>query len=409
MLYQLHELQRAFLTPFAAFTDVGSQLFSNPYSPLAYTPVSRQLAAGYELMHRIGKEYQKPAWDLPTTEIDGHKVKIVEKNAVDKPFCRLIHFQRVGRAAEKRNDPRVLLVAPLSGHHATLLRDTVRALLPAHDVYVTDWVDARMVPISDGPFHLNDYVRYVQDFLRFLGADTHVISVCQPTVPVLAAISLMASNGDACQPRSMIMMGGPIDPRQSPTQVNRLAMTKPYSWFETQLIHRVPPRYPGAGRPVYPGFLQHAGFVAMNPDRHLNSHYDFYLDLVRGDDNDAETHRRFYDEYNAVLDMSAEFYLDTIRMVFQNFDLPKGQWKVDDQLVKPSDIKSVALLTIEGELDDISGQGQTRAAQALCSGIPASRKTHYTAPQCGHYGIFAGRRWREIICPKIEAFIRQHA
>lgn len=409
MLYQLHELQRAFLTPFAAFNDAGSQLFSSPYSPLAYTPVSRQLAAGYELMHRIGKEYQKPAWGLASTEIDGRAVPVVEQIAVDKPFCRLIHFQREGRGVEKRNDPRVLLVAPLSGHHATLLRDTVRALLPAHDVYVTDWVDARMVPASAGPFHLDDYVKYVQDFLRFLGADTHVVSVCQPTVPVLAAISLMASNGEPCQPRSMVMMGGPIDPRQSPTQVNRLAMNKPYSWFETQLIHRVPPRHPGAGRPVYPGFLQHAGFVAMNPDRHMHSHYDFYQDLVRGDDSDAEAHRRFYDEYNAVLDMSAEFYLDTIRIVFQEFQLPKGKWKVDGQLVKPADIKDVALMTVEGELDDISGQGQTRAAQDLCSAIPASRKTHYMAPNCGHYGIFSGRRWRETICPKIAAFIRQHA
>ncbi|ARP87376.1 polyhydroxyalkanoate depolymerase [Bordetella genomosp. 9] len=407
MLYELHELQRAFLTPLAAFTDVGSQLFSNPYSPWAYTPMARSLAAGCELMHRIGKEYEKPAWGLPTTEVDGRKVQVVEKIAVDKPFCRLIHFERQGLS--KRGDPQVLLVAPLSGHHATLLRDTVRALLPNHDVYVTDWMDARMVPLSEGPFHLNDYVRYVQDFLRFLGADTHVISVCQPTVPVLAAISLMASNDDPCQPRSMVMMGGPIDPRESPTQVNRLATTKPYSWFENQLIHRVPARYPGSGRLVYPGFLQHAGFVAMNPDRHLKSHYDFYLDLVRGDDSDAEAHRRFYDEYNAVLDMAAEFYLDTIKMVFQEYRLPMGTWEVDGQHVKPGDIRKVALMTIEGELDDISGQGQTRAALDLCSGIPASRKTHYTAQRCGHYGIFSGRRWRELVCPKITAFIRQHA
>ena len=242
MLYQLHEMQRAFLTPFAAFTDAGSQLFSSPYSPLAYTPISRQLAAGYELMTRIGKEYQKPAWGLPATEIDGKSVRITEAVALDKPFCRLVHFHRDVRHASQK-DPKVLLVAPLSGHHATLLRDTVRALLPAHDVYVTDWIDARMVPLSAGPFHLNDYVRYVQDFIRHLGPDVHVISVCQPTVPVLAAVSLMASANDPRQPRSMVMMGGPIDPRQSPTQVNRLATTKPYSWFENQVIHPVPPRY----------------------------------------------------------------------------------------------------------------------------------------------------------------------
>lgn len=403
MLYHLHEMQRAFLTPLAAFTDAGSQLFSNPYSPLAYTPLSRQLAASCELVHRLGKEYQKPAWLLPTTHIDGQDVAVTETVALARPFCRLLHFERDTR----RNDPRVLLVAPLSGHHATLLRDTVRALLPNHDVYVTDWMDARMVPLAEGPFHLNDYVRYIQDFIRHLGADVHVISVCQPTVPVLAAIALMAAEGDPKQPRSMVMMGGPIDPRQSPTQVNRLATTKPYSWFESQLINTVPARYPGANRQVYPGFLQHMGFVAMNPDRHLKSHYDFYLDLLRGDDSDAEAHRRFYDEYNAVLDMPAEFYLDTIRMVFQEFQLPNGTWKIDDQLVRPAAIKQVALLTIEGELDDISGQGQTRAAISLCRGIPAARKQHYTAPGCGHYGIFSGRRWREMICPKIAEFIRQ--
>ena len=408
MLYQLHEMQRAFLTPFAAFTDAGSQLFSSPYSPLAYTPISRQMAAGYELMTRIGKEYQKPAWNLPATQIDGKSARVIEAVVLDKPFCRLVHFQRDVRLAGK-NDPKVLLVAPMSGHHATLLRDTVRALLPAHDIYVTDWVDARMVPLSAGPFHLNDYVRYVQDFIRHLGPDVHVISVCQPTVPVLAAVSLMATANDPCQPRSMVMMGGPIDPRQSPTQVNRLATTKPYAWFENQVIHPVPPRYPGAGRKVYPGFLQHAGFMAMNPDRHMKSHYDFYLDLLRGDDSDAEAHRRFYDEYNAVLDMPAEFYLDTIRMVFQDFALPNGTWEVDGQLVRPADIKNVALFTIEGELDDISGQGQTRAAIKLCKNIPAERKSHYTAPNCGHYGIFSGRRWREMICPKIAEFIRQSA
>jgi poly(3-hydroxybutyrate) depolymerase len=408
MLYQLHEMQRAFLTPFAAFTDAGSQLFSSPYSPLAYTPISRQMAAGYELMTRIGKEYQKPAWNLPETQINGKSVRVTETLALDKPFCRLVHFHRDVRATG-RDDPKVLLVAPLSGHHATLLRDTVRALLPNHDVYVTDWVDARMVPLSAGPFHLNDYVRYVQDFIRHLGPDVHVISVCQPTVPVLAAVSLMATANDPCQPRSMVMMGGPIDPRQSPTQVNRLATTKPYSWFESQVIHPVPPRYPGAGRKVYPGFLQHAGFMAMNPDRHMKSHYEFYLDLLRGDDSDAEAHRRFYDEYNAVLDMPAEFYLDTIRMVFQDFALPSGTWEVDGQTVRPADIKQVALFTIEGELDDISGQGQTRAAIKLCKNIPAERKMHYTAPNCGHYGIFSGRRWREMICPKIAEFIRQSA
>src|SRR5690606_31340688 len=304
-------------------------------------------------------------------------------------------------------DPRVLVVAPLSGHHATLLRDTVRALLPNHDVYVTDWIDARMVPVARGPFHLNDYVRYVRDFLRWMGPETHVISVCQPTVPVLAAVSLMAADDDPCQPRSLVMMGGPIDARESPTQVNKLATTKPYSWFEDTVIHRVPSRYPGAGRRVYPGFLQHTGFVAMNPDRHVQSHYDFYLNPLRGDQEDAESHRRFYDEYNAVLDLPAEFYLDTIRIVFQEYSLPCKTWEIDGRIVDPAAISKVALFTIEGELDDISGLGQTRAALDLCSNVPEDRKEHYTAPNCGHYGIFSGRRWRQTICPKIADFIRR--
>ena len=405
MLYDLHELQRSLLAPFTAFTETGSLLFSNPYSPLAYTPLSRQFAAAYELAHRVGKDYEKPAWNLPVTPIGGRDVAVHEDIALALPFCRLVHFRRETR----RRDPQVLLVAPLSGHHATLLRDTVRALLPNHDVYVTDWIDARMVPAADGTFGLDDYVRYVQTFLRHLGPDTHVISVCQPTVPVLAAIALLAAADDPCQPRTMTMMGGPIDTRKSPTQVNRLATTKPYAWFEDTVIHRVPARYPGAGRLVYPGFLQHAGFVAMNPDRHVKSHYDFYLHLLRGDDSDAEAHRRFYDEYNAVLDMPAAFYLDTIRIVFQEFRLPRGTWVIDGERVDPGAIRKTALLTIEGELDDISGEGQTHAAHSLCANLaPAMRELH-TAADCGHYGIFSGRRWRQQISPKIAAFIRTHA
>jgi poly(3-hydroxybutyrate) depolymerase len=289
------------------------------------------------------------------------------------------------------------------------LRDTVRQLIVAHDVYITDWVDARMVPLAEGPFHLDDYIEYVQEFVRLLGPEVHCISVCQPTVPVLAAISLMATAKDPKLPRSMTMMGGPIDPRRSPTEVNTLAVTKPFSWFENNVIYSVPANYPGYLRRVYPGFLQHAGFVAMNPDRHLESHWDFYLDLVKGDDEDAQGHRKFYDEYNAVLDMPAEYYLDTIKTVFQDHALPLGTWKVRGQPVLPADIRTVALFTIEGELDDISGSGQTEAAQDLCAGIPKTRKQHFTAPQCGHYGIFSGRRWREVIYPRIHDFIRKYA
>lgn len=405
MLYDLHELQRAFLSPLAAFTGTGSKLFTNPYSPLSYTPVSRQIAAGYELVHRIGKEYEKPAWGLNNTVINGVSVGVTEQVAAHRPFCNLIHFKREGSEARPA-DPRILLVAPLSGHHATLLRATVKELLPDHEVYVTDWLDARMVPANQGSFHLNDYVVYLQDFMRLLGSDLHVMAVCQPTVPALAAVSLLYSAGETCTPRSLILMGGPIDARESPTQVNRLATTKSYSWFENNVITRVPVRYPGAGRAVYPGFLQHTGFIAMNPDRHMQSHYDFYLSLLEGDGDDAEAHRRFYDEYNAVLDMPAEFYLDTIKVVFQEYQLATGSWVIDGVRVDPSAIHSTALFTIEGELDDISGQGQTKAAQKLCSSVPKELRKHYVAPKCGHYGIFSGRRWRELICPKVKQFVR---
>lgn len=407
MLYDLHELQRSFLSPLAAFTDTGSKLFTNPYSPLSYTPVSRQIAASYELVHRLGKDYEKPEWGLHTTNIDGQVVGVTERIHARRPFCNLIHFERKG-AETRPEDPSILLVAPLSGHHATLLRATVKELLPKHNVYVTDWIDARMVPTEDGSFHLDEYVTYIQDFIRLLGPDIHVMAVCQPTVPVLAAVSLLSSSGETCVPRSLILMGGPIDARESPTQVNRLATKKSYSWFENNVIERVPARYPGIGRKVYPGFLQHAGFMAMNPDRHMQSHYDFYLSLLEGDGEDADAHRRFYDEYNAVLDMPAEFYLDTIRTVFQEFSLATGSWVIDGKRVDPSAIKHTAIFTIEGELDDISGQGQTKAAQKMCKNVPDDRRQHYTAPKCGHYGIFAGRRWRELIYPKIADFIRQN-
>ena len=409
MLYQLHEMQRSFLTPLMQWADASSKLFSNPVSPFAHTPFSQRIAAGYELMYRLGKDYEKPAFGLDTTTIKGETVNIVERAAVTKPFCKLLHFKKdlPDAAFEALAQPTVLVVAPLSGHHSTLLRDTVRALLPDHDVFITDWIDARMVPLSAGPFHLDDYIYYVQDFIRTLGPDVHVISVCQPTVPVLAAISLMASDKDPKLPKTMTMMGGPIDPRKSPTAVNDLATEKPFSWFENTVIYAVPGNYPGFGRKVYPGFLQHAGFIAMNPGRHAQSHREFYQHLVRGDEESAESHRQFYDEYNAVLDMPAEYYLDTIKTVFQEFRLPKGTWEVGGKLVRPQDIETVALFTIEGELDDISGAGQTQAAHELCSGIPENMHRDYVAPKAGHYGIFSGRRWRETICPKIGEFIRE--
>ena len=416
MLYQIYETHRAWISPFSEFASAASKLYSNPLSPMAQLPSAHRISAGFDLVHRLTKEYEKPEFGINKVTVDGTDVVIQEQVVEEKAFCRLLRFKRFtddGKLLEKmRRQPSVLVVAPLSGHHSTLLRDTVRTLLQDHKVYITDWVDARMVPAEEGAFRLDDYINYVQEFIRKVGPDVHVISVCQPTVPVLAAVSLMASRGEAT-PRSMTMMGGPIDARKSPTAVNNLAMNKSYEWFENNVIYRVPPNYPGAGRQVYPGFLQHTGFVAMNPDRHATSHYDYFLDLVRGDGDSADAHRQFYDEYNAVLDMPAEYYLDTIKTVFQDFALVNGTWKVANpkgklELVKPQDIKTTALLTVEGELDDISGAGQTRAAQDLCAGIPKTRKKHYDVVGAGHYGIFSGRRWREKAYPEIRAFILAH-
>lgn len=297
----------------------------------------------------------------------------------------------------------------MSGHHATLLRDTVAALLPQHDIYITEWIDARMVPLSEGSFHLHDYVYYVQEFIRLLGPDLHLISVCQPSVPVLAAVALMASANDPALPRSMTMMGGPIDTRKSPTVVDQLATEKDFDWFKNTMIHTVPNNYPGYGRQVYPGFLQHFSFISMNASRHAKSYLDFYEHLSHGIDKTTERHCRFYDEYNAVLDMPADFFLETIQIVFQEHRLARGIWKVEDAEVRPQDIKSVALFTVEGELDDITGQGQTKAAHTLCSSIPESMRQHFTAPGCGHFGIFSGLSWHEQVCPKITEFIEANS
>jgi poly(3-hydroxybutyrate) depolymerase len=407
VLYELHEWRRKILTPFSTWAQATSQLFSNPYSPLSYTVYSRRLAASYDLLYRLGKHYEKPAFGIHSTVVDGVEVPVQELVARQKPFCRLLHFERE-LPPGRRPDPRVLLVAPLSGHHSTLLRDTVRTLLPTHDLYITDWTDARIVPLSQGPFHLDDYVDYVIEFLGAIGPGAHVISVCQPTVPVLAAVSLMASRGDPALPRTMTMMGGTIDTRRNPTEVNTLAMRKPLEWFRNNVIFKVPSTYPGYLREVYPGFLQHAGFVAMNPGRHVTSHWEYYQDLIKGDQDDVESHRRFYDEYNAVLDLPAQYYLDTIRIVFQEHRLPEGTWDVRGERVAPEGIRNVALFTIEGELDDISGSGQTQAAHGLCRGIPESERRHLTAIGVGHYGIFSGRRWREMISPQIAQFVRAH-
>ena len=406
MLYSLFEAQHAALAPMRLMAELSRGWFGHPFSPFTLSPLAKEITASSDLFLRVTNRYEKPKWGLDTTTVNGREVPVEEEVTLHKPFCRLIHFKR---AASSKDDRKILVVAPLSGHHATLLRDTVRTMLPDNDVYVTDWVDARMVPMSAGPFHLDDYVDYVREFIRLLSPNLNVVSVCQPTVPVLAAMSLMAEDKEPDLPRTMIMMGGPIDARKSPTAVNNLATKRPYSWFEQTLIQRVPMKYPGYSRRVYPGFLQHLGFVAMNPDRHMDAHWDYYNQLVANDGDSADAHRRFYDEYNAVLDMPAEYYLDTIRRVFQEFQLPQGRMFVHEQWVRPEKITKTALFTIEGEHDDISGNGQTEAAHGLCTGVPASKREHFLVPDVGHYGIFSGRRYREIIYPRMRAFMDKHS
>jgi poly(3-hydroxybutyrate) depolymerase len=350
------------------------------------------------------RPYRKPPFGLKTTKIDGKEVAVAERIVARRPFCQLKHFQRDTR----RDDPRLLLVAPLSGHYATLLRGTVQTLLPDHDIYITDWRDGRRVPLSEGPFHLDDYVDYIIEFLHQLGPDTHVMAVCQPAVPALVAASLMNASGDPCAPATLTLMGGPIDTRINPTVPNKLAKSHPIEWFERSVIGRVPVTWPGFARRVYPGFMQLSGFMSMNLDRHVDAHVKMFQHLVRGDGDSAAAHRKFYDEYSAVMDLPAEYYLETVQRVFQRHDLPLGNFTHRDEPVEPSAIERTALLTIEGENDDISGVGQTKAAQTICTRIPGSRREHYEQEGVGHYGVFNGRRWREEIAPRVKSFIRKH-
>ncbi len=419
MLYQIYETQRSLIEPFSDLAKMTAKMFTNPLLPVGMTPLSQRMAAGWDLVHRLGKDYEKPEFGIRAVDIDGVQIAIHERIEVDKPFCELRRFKRYSddpaTLERMKEQPVLLLVAPLSGHYATLLRDTVRTLLKDHKVYITDWKNARLVPLSEGEFHLDDYINYLQDFIRHLQSrygNCHVMSVCQPTVPTLAAVSLMSSRGELA-PLSMTMMGGPIDARRSPTAVNNLAAHRPYEWFENNVIYRVPNSFPGAGRRVYPGFLQHTGFIAMNPDRHASSHYDYFNHLIKGDNDSAESHRQFYDEYNAVLDMDADYYLETIRTVFQDFKLVNGTWQVRNpqgkvELVRPQDIRNTGLLTIEGELDDISGSGQTRAAHDLCTGIVSDEQRHFEVKGAGHYGIFSGSRWRNQVYPVVMKFILEH-
>ena len=403
MLYAAYELQRQLATPVRLWANALEQVYTSPYNPLSDTWFGKSVAASAEIMARLTQNYGKPAFGLKTTQIGNETVAVNEEILLRKPFCQLLRFHR----DTTRRDPKVLVVAPMSGHFATLLRGTVEALLPDHDVHITDWADAREVPLSLGNFDLDDYVDYVMEFCRYLGPDVHVVAVCQPSVPVMAAAALMAADKDPRQPKSITLMGGPIDTRVSPTTPNDLAMRNSMMWFRQNVISTVPFTYPGAMRRVYPGFLQLTSFISMNLDRHINAHMRQFEHLVKGDDDSADGHRAFYDEYLAVMDLTAEFYLQTIQVVFKEHQLPRGVWVSRGRTVDPSAIET-ALMTVEGELDDISGIGQTKAAHALTPNIPGARHVHWEQPRVGHYGIFNGRKWREQIMPRVRDFIRDN-
>lgn len=407
MYYQVYEMNHAALQPYRAFADATKMFYSNPLNPISQTPFGRSVAGMAELFERTTRRYSKPAFGIDTTEIDGSAVTVVEKVVWNRPFCNLLHFERLLPAGHEPG-PRVLLVAPMSGHYATLLRGTVESFLPYADVYITDWTDARMVPVTDGHFDLDDYIDYVIDMLHFLGDDIHVVGVCQPAVPVLAAVSLMEARGDHFAPATMTLMGGPIDTRVNPTAVNDLAEQKGMDWFRDNVIMQVPFPHTGFMRKVYPGFLQLSGFMGMNLDRHIIAHKDFFMHLVENDGDPAEKHRDFYDEYLAVMDLTAEFYLQTIETVFVNHALPKGEMKHRGEPVDPSAVTNVALMTVEGENDDISGQGQSEAAQHLCSNLSDDKRLHYMQPDVGHYGVFNGSRFRAEIVPRMLAFMVAH-
>ena len=408
MLYHLYDLQHLAMTPVRLQAELARTVFQNPLNPLSYTQAGRTMAASAEMLERVTRRFGRPEFGLHETIIDGESVLVSEETIARKPFCDLLYFKR----DTKRNDPTVLIVSPMSGHYATLLRGTVKALLPHHNVYITDWEDARQVPLKDGEFNLDTYITYLREFMSLLGPDTHIMAVCQPAVPVLAAVSLMASENDPNQPRSMVLMGGPIDTRISKTTVTELAETRPLKWFENSVVMDVPFYYPGAHRRVYPGFLQLGGFMSMNLDKHVGSHMNFYKHLIQGDGDTAEKHRIFYNEYLSVMDIPAEFYLQTVETVFQKHSLPRGLMKWRDPLsdelmdVRPQDIRKTALLTVEGEKDDISARGQTTAAHELCYSIPQAKQYHIFQLGCGHYGIFNGRKWREQIMPQLRNFFR---
>ncbi len=406
--YHFFEMAQMAMAPARAMSDLTRMTFKNPANPMTYTSVGRNLAASAELFERMTRRYGKPAFSLDKTSVNGQEVEIEEEIVWQRPFCSMLHFKRHFLPGEAANQPRLLIVAPMSGHYATLLRGTVETFVQTHDVYITDWVDARLVPMSLGKFDLDDYIDYVADMFRFLneagGPPFHVLAVCQPSVPVLAAVARMEAENSPHVPASMTLKGGPIDTRRSPTAVNKLAEKRGPAWFRSNCIHVAPFPYPGVGRQVYPGFLQLSGFMAMNFDRHVNAHLEMFNHLVEGDGDSAEKHRDFYDEYLAVMDLTAEFYLQTIDAVFVHHSLPKGEMKHRGELVDLKAIRRVGLMTVEGEKDDISGVGQTEAAQDLCVNIPPELRLHYLQKDVGHYGVFNGSRFRKEIAPRVCAF-----
>jgi poly(3-hydroxybutyrate) depolymerase len=404
MYYQLYEFNHAVMQPYRAYADAVRLFYKNPLNPLSATAMGRSISAAAEVFERTTRRYAKPEFGLKTTKVDFQEVAIEEKIVWAKPFCNLIHFER-DLPKGRRPDPKLLIVAPMSGHYATLLRGTVEAMSQHADVYITDWVDARMIPLSEGRFDLDDYVDYIIEMLHHIGPDTHVMGVCQPSVPVMSAVSLMEARGDRFAPATMTLMGGPIDTRRNPTAVNLLAEERGIDWFRDNVVMQVPWPNPGFMRDVYPGFLQLSGFMSMNLDRHIIAQKDFFMHLVKNDGDSAEKHRDFYDEYLAVMDLTAEFYLQTVETVFINHDLPKGTMKHRGEFVDPKAIRNVGLFTVEGENDDISGLGQTKAAHDLCINIPEDMRAHYMQPKVGHYGVFNGSRFRSEIVPRIVDFM----
>jgi poly(3-hydroxybutyrate) depolymerase len=410
MLYSILEMQRAALLPWRYAVSLQRAVLSHPMNPVSYTPFGKSMAAAADVFEAVTRRYGKPEWGIVATKINSVTIPIAIETVWSSPWCSLIHFKRDEAAlaqalGTKGDQPRVLIVAPLSGHYATLLRGTVEAFIADHDVYITDWHDARQVPIVQGRFDLDDYIDHIRNILTQLGPKTHVVAVCQPGPPVLAAIALMSQDKDPALPASMAYLGSPIDARKSPTVTNKLAEDRPFTWFKSEMIKTVPAIYPGAFRRVYPGFVQLASFMQMNMDRHVDAHRDFFNHLVEGDGDSADKHRAFYDEYLSVLDLTEEFYLQTITKVFQEHHLALGKFMYRDRLVDLNAIKNVALMTVEGEKDDISGLGQTRAAHSLCANIPDKMKIDYMQEGVGHYGVFNGRRFDSEIYPRLREFI----